>query len=73
MAPKGVSTADKMGMDHYRNASINVVYQDPNGAECLSDLQAFCDEQSMLATFSSNNGVSTDHTTMNQHQQHVQV
>jgi hypothetical protein len=61
-----------MGMARQRNASVNVVYQDPNGDDRLSRLQAFRVEQQMLATFDSNNGVNTGHTIMAQQQVQVQ-
>jgi hypothetical protein len=41
MASKGVSAAENMGMARHRNASVNVVYQDPNGDDRMSRLQAF--------------------------------
>jgi hypothetical protein len=72
MASKGVSAAENMGMARHRNASVNVVYQDPNGDDRLSRLQAFRVEQQMLATFGSNNGVNTGHTIMAQQQVQVQ-
>jgi hypothetical protein len=72
MASRGVSAAENMGMARHRNTSVNVVYQDRNGEDCLSGLQTFRVEQQMLATFGSNNGVTTGHTTMSQQQVQVQ-
>jgi hypothetical protein len=72
MASKGVSAAENMGMARHRNASVNVVYQDPNGEDRLSRLHTFRVEQQMLATFGSNNGVNTGHIIMAQQQIQVQ-
>jgi hypothetical protein len=60
-----------MAMARHRNAIVNVVYQDPNGEDHLSRLQAFRVEKQMIATFGRNNGVKNDHTIIEQ--QHVQV
>jgi hypothetical protein len=50
MASKGVSAAENMGVAWNRNVSVNVVYQDSNGDDRLSRLQAFRVKQQMLAS-----------------------
>jgi hypothetical protein len=72
MASKGISATENIGMARHRNVSVNVVYQDPNGEDPLSRLQAFRVKKQMLATFGSNNGVNTGHIIMAHQQVQVQ-